>query len=425
MKTKEKLTGREWKLIWLCTLVYFFSYSTRYNFKAAVSVIVNALGSTSAAVGLAVTASAITYGAGQVICGIIGDRIPPRWMVSIGLCGAAACNLCMTFLESVPVICVVWGINGFFQAMIWPPLVRIMTENLSPAGYKTGAMFNSYACSCSTVFTYLAVVPGCLQFFTWREAFLFPALTVVIMAGFWFFGVRDYKDGIAKKDEKKEDRAAAAGMWRALLFAGIPFVILAVILQGMLRDGVLTWMPDFLSGTYGLGDAMSIMSTAILPAFSVLCVFITGKLLDRIGSEIKTALLFWILATVAAIALRFLYNAGVVVAIACLALLNGSMHGINHVLTARIAPHFARYHRVSTIAGILNACTYVGEAVSVYGFAVINENAGWNFTLVSWAVISFLGVVMMAICLPCFTRYRKEEEAAPKEAVPAEPETAE
>ena len=44
--------------------------------------------------------------------------------------------------------------------------------------------------------------------------------------------------------------------------------------------------------------------------------------------------------------------------------------------------------------GILNASTYVGAALSTYGFAALAEKFDWNFTILTWIAISFFGALV-------------------------------
>ena len=120
----------------LCCLAYFTSYLTRTNYGAAIAEIIYSMGITKTQASMAVTGSFITYGAGQVLNGIIGDHIKPRTMIFSGLFIASACNILMSALSNVYIMTAVWCINGFAQSMMWPPLARIMAENLSPDNYK-------------------------------------------------------------------------------------------------------------------------------------------------------------------------------------------------------------------------------------------------------------------------------------------------
>jgi OPA family glycerol-3-phosphate transporter-like MFS transporter len=79
-----------------------------------------------------------------------------------------------------------------------------------------------------------------------------------------------------------------------------------------------------------------------------------------------------------------------------MALIVGAMHGINLMLITVVPKRFVKTGKVSTYSGLLNACTYIGAALSSYGFAAIAESFGWNTTILTWIFVSLAG---LAVCL--------------------------
>ena len=68
------------------------------------------------------------------------------------------------------------------------------------------------------------------------------------------------------------------------------------------------------------------------------------------------------------------------------------------MLITRAPIHFARYGKISTMSGLLNAFTYIGSAASTYGFAWLSDRFGWYFTIGSWVVTAGAGM-MLCLCL--------------------------
>ena len=85
---------------------------------------------------LALTASAATYGAGQLISGFLGDRIEPKKLILVGLLLTITTNFLLPFCKEASQMTVIWAVNGFAQALIWPPLVRIMTSVFKKEDYQ-------------------------------------------------------------------------------------------------------------------------------------------------------------------------------------------------------------------------------------------------------------------------------------------------
>ena len=81
MKEKTRVT----RIAVLFSLMYMISYITRINYGAIISEMVTDTGYTKDLLSLALTGSFITYGAGQIVSGLLGDRIDPPSSFSVGL----------------------------------------------------------------------------------------------------------------------------------------------------------------------------------------------------------------------------------------------------------------------------------------------------------------------------------------------------
>jgi len=408
----QKLERREWILVALCALVYFFNYFCRCNFTAALAAMVEGLDTTKTLISIALTGNAITYGAGQAVCGVLGDKISPRTFISVGLIGSALCNLAVGMVSIVPVIWVLWSINGIMQAMIWPALMRAMTEQLSRRAFMIAMPAVSYACSISTFAVYMGLVPLCLSISSWRMSFIIPGIITVLMGIAWFvlLPILSRKEEKAAAVEGAPEAKTEKGFLRAALRAGLPLVFICVLLQGILRDGTSEWMPSFIIDTYHLGDASAVMTAAVLPAFSILCVFITVNIYRKMKNEQLSALVLWTASAIAAAVLFFFYEGSALVAVAAMAVLNGSMHGINHLLTGRISPYFAKYGRVSTVTGVINCFPYIGSAIAAPLSAVLSDTLGWGAVILMWLVVAAAGVGLTAFHLRRYTRFINENK---------------
>jgi OPA family glycerol-3-phosphate transporter-like MFS transporter len=97
--------------------------------------------------------------------------------------------------------------------------------------------------------------------------------------------------------------------------------------------------------------------------------------------------------------LSVFWQANTVLSITLLVLLCSAAHGVNLMLITHVPKRFKRYGNISAISGCLNACTYVGSAISTYGVALLVERRGWQFTIGSWVVIGALGLIACAIAI--------------------------
>lgn len=401
----------------LTSAIYLVEYLGRYDLAAAKIAMYGSFGDNAKAMlGLALTLMAISYGFGQIVMGFVGDRVPPRYVVFAGLLGAGACNIAVGCATSLPLICVAWFLNGVCKAMIWPSLVRQMTCDMTDNGFQKGIVWVSIASNVGIVLIYLAVVPASILLLSWRLAFWFSGAAEVAAGVAWVLLVRTIPSaGLLKtalrahpETEDGEEKKKRSSL-PVILAAGIPLLYIVVIAHGLLRDGVTGWMPDLLQTEFELGDIAAIMSSAILPVFSTVCVIIAGMVYMKLKNELTSSLIFWGVVLVSLGCLTFTIGRSAILTIILLALTMSGIQAINHILTTRVPHRFASAGIVSTVAGLLNSATYVGVAISGYGVAVFSDAHGWHATVIAWLVIAAVGTLALVFCLARWKRFISDQ----------------
>jgi OPA family glycerol-3-phosphate transporter-like MFS transporter len=308
-------------------------------------------------------------------------------------------NLLIPFCQNAVQMSVVWCVNGFAQSLMWPPMVRLMTALLDEQNYKTTTTKVIWGSSIGTIVVYL-VSPLLITLFSWKAVFWFSAVCGIVMLLIW--NRCSYEIGVHKR-MVNTDAPAQKTSWFGPLMA---FVMVAIVSQGMLRDGITTWMPTYISDTYHLGSAISILTGVLLPVFSMICCQVCTKLyISRFTNPLTCAGVFFAVGTLAAAGLSLFTGENAAFSVAFTALLTGCMHGVNLILICMIPAFFANTGKVSAISGILNSCTYVGSAISTYGIAFLSEKCGWDFTLLMWLGIAALGAV---ICFSCARSWHRK-----------------
>ena len=348
------------------------------------------------ALSLALTGSFATYGAGQIISGICGDRFRPKKLVLYGLIATSLMNIIIPSCQSPILMLDVWSINGFAQAFMWPPMVKLMSDLFSLEEYQKACVIIARGSSFGTIIIYL-ISPVLIALSGWKTVFGFSALCGIVMIYFWNRLCPDIND---TKTETAKINRVQHGKGPSLFSPLMLSIMLAIILQGTLRDGVTTWMPSYISETYHLGNEISILTGVVLPVFSMICYQVASFLYkNKFRSPLSCAGVIFAAGTISSLALYFLSDASAAFSVLFSALLTGCMHGVNLMLVSILPRFFSKYGNVSTVSGVLNACTYIGSALSTYGIAVISENRGWHFTILLWVVIAALGTAVSLICV--------------------------
>jgi len=397
------------KLTALCALVYFSSYITRLDYAAVLVEIVQDLQIAKTTAGIAVTGSFITYGLGMVIFGVIGDQINPRTLITVGLTGTTLINLMMGVLPNIDIMVGVWCFNGFFQSMLWPPVTRTLTENLGETAARDAIATVIQAAQVATLSIYV-LSPLLIRLSGWRMVFLVAGGVGALAVALWFTGTAKlfYGGGTAQAAEKPEQKERM-GVGRLINAAGLVPMMIAIVLMGMLRDGLQTWMPTYVCEVFGLSTEASILISGLLPVLSMVAVVVSTRLFHRNGDEALSGTILFALSFVAAAIMALLFPGPAVLGVVLFAVLAGSMHGVNQMIICFTPTRFESYGRVSTFSGLLNCFVYVGAAASTYGFAGFAEAFGWRSTMILWMGIALLGTVFCAISMPRWRKFCRGE----------------
>lgn len=387
-------------LVWIFTLVYMVSYMTRINYGAIISEMESATSFSRSSLSMALTGSFITYGVGQIISGILGDRFSPKRLVLCGLITTVLMNLLIPICPSPYFMTAIWCVNGFAQSLMWPPLVRLMSTFLSADDYKRVATRVVCGSSIGTILIYL-ISPLIISIFNWKAVFWFSALCGIIMLIIWIRSPYDeHPQKIEKSKDEYKDEDVKLKKNFSLFSPVMICIMLAIVFQGMLRDGVTTWMPTYVSDVYKLSNIVSILSGVILPIITIVCMETTTAIYSKlIKNPVICATLIFGLGMISAIVLYILSGQNFPLSVSFMALLTGCMNSVNVLLITMLPAYFKKFGKISTVSGVLNSCTYIGSALSTYGIALLSENLGWNFTLVTWIIICALGTISCLVSI--------------------------
>ncbi len=211
---------------------YAVFYLCKKNIAAALPSMSKELGYTNLELGIIGSSLYFTYAFGKFINGVLADRADVRKFMPIGLILSAVANICFalsyfvftpgkfTFfgLPSATLLlwafAFLWGANGWFQSMGFPPVAKSLTFWFSNSERAT--KWALWSTSHQTG-TFLAVIISgfVIAKFGWQAAFYFPAMLAIIVALFLLGMLRDKPTTVGLPDveeyrEPEKAQAAAA-----------------------------------------------------------------------------------------------------------------------------------------------------------------------------------------------------------------------
>lgn len=396
---------------WLYLFLFSFLYCTHYCSRLNLSNAQVAMPFTESEIGIITGVLFWTYGVGHLINGRLGEIVGVRKFIILSVLLSVVANIVMGFQNSILIMAIVWGINGFVQSMAWSPGISSLTAWWpgDKRGFATG--FANAFSGFGEVAAKLMVVLGFALFPTlgWRSAFFVPVALPVIMlviyiifakAGPKSVGLNDYEEEDADKAEKENEMAAIVKQKGALypylhllknkLFLVWVFVVFA---SGLARYGLATWIPKYLN-QMGMKATGSILTSIVLPIGMGIGTLIIPTLTDKFcpNNRLLAGVVSGIGAALCIVGFMFLEPVGVqlVVMMVLLFFAGFFIYAINGVVWTFAADVGGRVF-ASTAAGVLDFAAYMGAAIQSMLFGFILGDGHWNVLFIS--VAAFCGMI--------------------------------
>lgn len=392
------------RLFLLCWMVYCVSYIGRLNYSSAMAQIISEHILTASQAGFISMAYFFAYGIGQMINGFLGDRINPKRMIFAGLLCSGLANVAMGISHSAVWMALSWGANGYFQAMIWAPIIRIFAEMLHGEDRVNCSVNIVSSQIIGTLLSYL-LSAGVLAIADWpwvfiAAAILLAATSLLWSAGFWDVcrhGEAVGEESGIKEEHKQEEGEVQISFGKLMISSGIMTLLIPIMVHGMLKDGVTAWVPTYISESFGIAASFSVLLTSILPVVNLSGAYLARSVYRRTRERIGLSVLaFFATATAGLLLLCTVGGLSPVLATCFLAVITASMMAVNTLVVNIYPLRFRRYGRVSGVSGFLNAMAYLGTAISTFTTGLIVQYWGWQTTIYVWLAVTVLAGL---ICL--------------------------
>lgn len=384
----------------LCWAAYFTSYIGRLNYSSAMTAMIGEHVLSKTEAGTISMVYFFAYGIGQLTNGFLGDRFHPGKMIFTGLAVAAGANFLMGLAGSFGLMTVIWGINGYAQAMIWPPIIRIFAEMLEEK-HKMKYCINIVSSQVVGTLAAYLLAAGVMWIAGWRSVFGAAAVCLAFMALVWIRGFGKVErfslahGSQGRQEEQKTSSVVQESFSRVLAVSGLAMVIFPVVVHGMLKDGVTSWVPTYISETFLASPSLSILVTTVLPIINLTGAYAAQIIYPRCRRrEVETAAVFFAAATAALVGLRLAGSLSMILTAVLFAVITASMMAVNTVFVNLLPLRFEKTGRVSTVSGFLNAMAYLGTAVSTFVIGVMVERFGWNVTIDTWVALTAAALLL-------------------------------
>ncbi len=392
-------------LIMLSWLLYTVSYLGKVNYSANITQIMDFYHITKAEAGVVPSFFFFAYGVGQVVNGLLCKKYNIKWMIFFSLFTSAIINFVIAVTTDFGIIKWLWMLNGFVLSILWPTIVRLLSESLPQKDLGRSSVIMGTTVAVGTLAIY--GMSSLFVFFgRFKLAFYTAAVVDVVVAVLWVLlyrqvvkkacAEREKEDFIeSAPDAKQKTGDHSSGKHTVYLTIGV--LCLYAIIVNLTKDGLTTWVPSILKEEFAISDSLSILLTLLLPVVAVFGNLGALKMHNRIPDYVTHCfVVFVVLGAFVGMIIASISWSQIILTLIGLILVNFFASSLNSLITS-IFPIFMRGKVNSGLfAGILNGFCYMGSTISSYGLGAVADRHGW--TSVFWLLIGCCALAALVWC---------------------------
>jgi len=357
-----------WGVFLLCWFAYAVSYLGRMNLAIAIPSMQQAGVAGLKDLGLAGSLYFWCYGAGELLNGFLGDLLPVRAMIFVGLMLSAAMNLSVAAFHTPLLIMIFWSMNGFFLSMLWGPIIRLIGERAPDSKQGIMSMLMNMSLGAGSFLSWFALGRTIDSRSDWRFAFWIPAGVAAAMAFIWLVLCPDErKPGTAEARPPHlaaPQSAPRGSFWKSFWRSRLYLIILAGMAQGMAKDGLTLWLPTLMRARYPeLPETDLVNFISLIPMFNALGILAVAVLLHRSSFNYRSASIALFIIAVLDLLLVVFFRLPFIITLLAFCILSLLIALINAFLLGFVPMRFAKTRRVSTVAGLLDFFAYLAAGL--------------------------------------------------------------
>jgi len=411
--------GLNWAVV---GLMYTSYYLCRYNFSYANKAIADQFHFTKSEMSTILSVNFIAYGCGQIINGLLTDRIGGKRAMLIGAAGTVATNLLFgaaSFWGMLSLFALLWGLNGYLQAFGAPGFIKINSAWFSEKQRGTFAGIFGFMINLGR-FAANKLLPAVLAGFVflgmwhvppqhWRWLFWIPAGVATVVAIVLAFTVKDTPEEVGYKDlfAGEADHADTnihgelGTVFRNIVSNPMVWVVaLAYACTGAVRQSIDQWFPVYFQEVHHLDMTGAKFQWVgfLIPFVASAGSLMSGWISDRFfhSRRAPVAAGVYILEVCVLLAATQVHTVNwAIVFVVIVAFTVNSTHSL---LGPAAAMDIGGRKMAAFASGCIDAFQYFGAAVAIYGLGKVLDRWHWKyyfFYLVPFGVLG--GILMLSI----------------------------
>ena len=414
-------------------LMYASYYMCRYNFRFATPGMIEEFGFSKTQITDMLSAWSIAYGTGQLVNGLLTDRIGGKAAMLIGAIGTILVNLFFgfgSFVGTFSTFALIWLMNGWFQSFGAPGMVKINAAwfNRSERGTFAG-IFGFMIQSGQFMINNLA--PFILAGFTigtfavshgeWRWLFRIPPLFTAVMAILLVLIPKESPEeagypGVVSDGDDKTDNGTRASLKESFvtIFTHplVWFYAVAYACTGAVRNSsdqlAVLYFVEQLHLNLAKKPPAVFYTMNLMPIVAVIGSFMAGWVSDKFfkGHRSPVAMSLYFVESLVILCAAMVIYMGVVgptpsgIFLGCLFLVLVSLTANStHAIVGAAAPMDIGGRRMAGFAaGVIDSFQYFGTAIALPITGRLIDAYGWGIwypTMAAFGVVGGCAMLMV------------------------------
>lgn len=331
----------------------------------------------------------LVYAIGQLVNGYLGDRIKPKFMVSIGLLLCGTSSLLFSVIDSRFLQTLVFGLMGFSLSMLRGPLVKTICENMKSEHAHICCVFLSF-----TGFVGPLTASLLSMIFAWNTAFAIAG-SVCIAFSLVFFVVLTYYEKkkvilYRIKESKTAKQTKSGGILGLFKLENFFVYMLVGMVCEIAGSSISFWIPTYLTERLGYSAEISGILYTVITLIKAFTPFIAIFVLKAMkNKDIKMMRYAFLIATVLFVGVFFITNKYLNIVFLLLALM--AVRSSSTLLWSVYIPNQSKSGLVSTLNGFLDFSGYVAASAANMLFSFTMSSVGWDGIVIMWIVLVGFG----------------------------------
>ncbi len=408
--------GLNWAFI---GLLYTSFYMCRYNLPLAGGAIRSEFGFSRAQLGTIITTQLLAYACGQIINGLLTDRLGGKRAMLIGATGTIVMNILFgvaSFWGLLSLFIVIRGIDGYLQAFGSPGMVKINavwfrhTERGSFAGIF-GFMINigrfginNLGAALLAGFTFLGLIR--IPPLHWRWLFWIPAGIALVIGACMALIVKDTPEEADFPPVNSHEeiggrvQVKVSDVFKIIATNPVVWIIAcAYACTGAVRQGIDQWFPLFMREVHHVDyqsaqfQFLAFLIPLVASAGSLISGFISDKIFQ--GRRAPVAAVLYFLETLVILSAAQFHSVNA--AIFFLVLISLTANSTHSILGTAAAMDIGGAKMAGFASGVIDSFQYFGGSLAGYFLGALLDRSWGNYFyfMAPFGIIG--GVLMLSI----------------------------